>query len=50
METLEQIWSAYKGEKNQVGKFEHIAKMIGYKDAEINAFLDAPAHEEEEED
>lgn len=47
-ETLQQIWDAYKGETNAVGKYRHIAGLLGYGSDEIEAFLDAPAEAEAE--
>lgn len=52
-ESLPEIWSAYAGESNRIGKFEHIALLLGYTKAEIDAFLDEPEptyHDDEEED
>jgi hypothetical protein len=44
-ETLAQIWDGAEAtpKRTRVAQFEHIAMLLGYSAAEVEAFLDEPS-------
>lgn len=50
LESLESVWNTYAGDADRVARFRQIAELLGHTPDAIEAFLEEPAHAEEDPD